>query len=105
MSNLDRRIRIAVAGLKGEARVSAILALRTNPLLLRSAIYRHLRGRTAQVRAKARHKRLDTRIVSFCVRMTAEEYIKLREDAKRSGTTMSELIRWSIPAVRCPGDH
>lgn len=80
----DHAIRIAVRGLKGSERAAQIERLLTHPDEL---------DRTIRQRFSAP---LPRRPVNFAIRLTAEEYLSVRDRAKVSGLSMSQFVRRKI---------
>jgi hypothetical protein len=75
----NRKIRLAVCHLKGEARTNAILLYASNPEELAKALQRKM------VRTR--------KTISFTLRLSGAEYMKLLERADKAGQGMSDYAR------------
>lgn len=87
----DKAIRRIVTGMKGKEREATILQLCKSPHLLPLLLDRLRNGETM----KPRKGRVESagRTISLNIRVTPEEYIKIRDTSKKAGMSMSQLTR------------
>ena len=83
--NLDHKLRIAISHYKGKDREAAKEAF----LLVPSAS-------VSRYRRKRGNSKPQPRPLQVCVRVTPEEYIRLRDTAKESGQSISAMIRLTL---------
>ena len=98
----DHAIRIAVRGLKGEARARAIDYLTRFP----SATKQTLRKQAAQLlhkrwsnRRSAKWGHDGARAISWNMRFSVEEYLAFKQQATEAGLSMAQLMRVRLGLV------
>ncbi len=88
----EHRIRLAVRGLVGNAREAAILELRTRPAKIEK-VQKVLLSTSGKRRKRILNVYRTRYPIAFCVRLTAEQYLRLRDSAKFQGVSVSRLVR------------
>ena len=99
----DHRLRLAVKHLPVEQRRKALEALCALPESLRSHELRRLNAQAKYPRWTARRgaKRLHNgaKVISWNLRLTPDEWLRLRDAASKDGLSMAELVRSGLRQV------
>ena len=95
----DHSIRLAVRGLRGEARARAIDYLTRFPTATKQALRKHaaqLLHKRWSNRRSAKWGHDGARMISWNMRFTAAEYLTFRDKATEAGLSMAQLMRVSL---------